>query len=591
MQHPAEKAPDAERYSPDEVVERDLRRWRWQWQWVHIPDPSLPSCDLDGQIAGAPGTAIAVASAPRDPRSTAARVSPRAPLRPCAHALLYASARHPASTGPQRPGRSSRTILTMLRWTSFLVLIAACGFPRPADVLDPKSCAAGVCTDPAYPFCDEGGEVSGAAKTCIAVSCHPGDFAACRGDNELSCNAAGTTYDVVQCERGCDPAIGCRLCEPNQTVCANGRFQACDAAGAITSSEACPLGCFADQPRCREIDPSNNLGMYLDMVPNPPDLDLTDARFNTMTGEVRNGVSGPPIPVPNFLVLVSGADGISIRVFIANNVRLEGSSGLEDIGRLLLTGPSLAIVARGDITILGSLTADGRAGGSVLPSCVGGNGGQIGIPDDQGNLVGKASAGGGGGGHATDGAEGGALIGASSFGSGSKGMAAGNNSLVPLRGGCPGGLAPGGGAIQLSSRTKVQVDGTIDVQGDNGFTTDDQPGLIVSGGGAGGGILLEAPQIDLGPDGRLLARGGSGGAAYTTPTQACALAGTGATPSAPAVRGGDINYVGVPSNVITAGGGGGGLGRIRINTPEGTYTKSNLSIEDGSLSTGVLSTR
>jgi len=27
-----------------------------------------------------------------------------------------------------------------------------------------------ICTDPNYPFCDEGGEISGSAKTCVAVS-------------------------------------------------------------------------------------------------------------------------------------------------------------------------------------------------------------------------------------------------------------------------------------------------------------------------------------------------------------------------------------------------------------------------------------
>jgi len=58
----------------------------------------------------------------------------------------------------------------MVRWASFLVLMAACGFPRPADVADPRSCVDGICTDPNYPFCDEGGEISGSAKTCVAVS-------------------------------------------------------------------------------------------------------------------------------------------------------------------------------------------------------------------------------------------------------------------------------------------------------------------------------------------------------------------------------------------------------------------------------------
>jgi hypothetical protein len=57
----------------------------------------------------------------------------------------------------------------------------------------------------------------------------------------------------------------------------------------------------------------------------------------------------------------------------------------------------------------------------------------------------------------------------------------------------------------------------------------------------------------------------------------------------PAGAGGNLSNQG--GNSITAGGGGGGLGRIRINTKDGTYTKANTTIEAGSVSTSVLSTR
>jgi len=111
----------------------------------------------------------------------------------------------------------------MKRWTmmfvAFVALTAGCTVPAPA------SCADGTCTDPGLPFCDVGGEVAGKPLTCIAVSCTPGAFAACRGDSELTCNSVGTDYDATQCEHGCDQGTGCRLCEPNQTVCTNGKAQ------------------------------------------------------------------------------------------------------------------------------------------------------------------------------------------------------------------------------------------------------------------------------------------------------------------------------------------------------------------------------
>src|SRR5882757_3004677 len=187
--------------------------------------------------------------------------------------------------------------LEMKRWTmmfvAFVALTAGCTVPAPA------SCADGTCTDPDLPFCDVGGEVAGKSLTCIAVTCTPGAFAACRGDSELTCNSVGTDYDATQCEHGCDQGTGCRLCEPNQTVCTNGKAQTCDAAGVVTSSELCPLGCFEDQPRCRLINPSNNLAKYADMAVNAPDLDLIDPNFTTDIGTVTFGSES--VAVPNFL--------------------------------------------------------------------------------------------------------------------------------------------------------------------------------------------------------------------------------------------------------------------------------------------------
>jgi hypothetical protein len=60
------------------------------------------------------------------------------------------------------------------------------------------------------------GSLEGTPGTCIAVSCTPGDFAECRGDNAVTCDAGGTTYNITTCEHGCDAVLkGCIACLDN----------------------------------------------------------------------------------------------------------------------------------------------------------------------------------------------------------------------------------------------------------------------------------------------------------------------------------------------------------------------------------------
>jgi hypothetical protein len=355
------------------------------------------------------------------------------------------------------------------RWhiavTSLAVVVAAsaagCTTQR-----NPRYCGDGVCIDPAYPFCDVDGMFGDLRQQCVAVECAPDAFVACRGDDELRCNATGTTYDVTHCELGCDAAGGCRLCEANQTACTNGKVSTCDAAGNVVSSEACPLGCFEDQPRCREIDPSNGLGQYLDLVPDPPDLELESGYFDTGAGTFSTH-GGQTIAIPRYLATNSG--GPSIRVFVANNVRLKNVSAHSTNDPDRVTGPALAIVARGEIVIEGRLSVVGTAGGLKSTGCSGG----IGSFFRSDRAVAS-----GGGGHATPGARGGDI---GTFAGGAGGPTTGTDSLVPLRGGCPSGGAEdvetgtvnlygiaGGGAVQLSSAVGIDVRGVIDVRGKYG---------------------------------------------------------------------------------------------------------------------------
>jgi hypothetical protein len=257
----------------------------------------------------------------------------------------------------------------MRRLVVGLLALSACSRPNP------EACYDGFCRDPSIPFCDQDGSVGGQPNTCIAVDCTPGELEMCRGDQALACNAAGDNFDIVQCEKGCEPAQGgCRICGAGETACTNGTVATCDGQGNIIASEKCPLGCFEDQPRCREIDPSNGLAQFLDMVPNPPDIDLSvGGSVDAVTGTVRR--MNTVISVPSFLI-AAPPGGAAIRVFIANRVTLANVQGLGGPNPLDV-GPAIAIVARGDIQVTGTVDlADAGAlfriatpGGVAFPGC------------------------------------------------------------------------------------------------------------------------------------------------------------------------------------------------------------------------------
>lgn len=477
-----------------------------------------------------------------------------------------------------------------------VLLAAACTKPNKA-----KQCMDGTCTRPEFPFCDVSGFASGEPGTCVAVTCSPNEFGECRGDYEVRCNSEGTNYEVVLCERGCDAAAGgCRLCNANETACTNGVLATCDENGAVISNDACPLGCFEDQPRCRDIEPSNDLGRFFDMVTNPPDLDLSaGGTIETSTGTVwaKDG----PVTVPTFRVSAP-AGGAPIRVIVAGRVRL-GDVHVVPAQEFTTDMPALAILASKDISVEGRVSATDSdrptAGSLLLAGCMGTHEPLI-------QLTGPAQylkGGDGGGGHATAGANGGGVDPKAQGGVG--GSASGTEELVPLRGGCAGsdGVIFGGGAIQLSSRTSIDVSGVIDVNG--GMAGPDIDSVL--GGGAGGGILVEAPQVNLGPEARLLANGGGGGSCSsggvlsetTVPSTGgastgtyCGAGGNGAAVGVAAAAGATAPYTNSPTVMyLSGGGGGGGLGRVRINTRDGTYTKTNTTIEAAAVTTGRLATR
>src|SRR5262245_19084065 len=91
----------------------------------------------------------------------------------------------------------------------WILLALCCG----CSARNPKFCGDGICSDPELPFCDKDGSLEGAPDTCIAVTCSPGTFKACRGIETLVCNASGDDFDIIQCATGCkEGVVTCNPC-------------------------------------------------------------------------------------------------------------------------------------------------------------------------------------------------------------------------------------------------------------------------------------------------------------------------------------------------------------------------------------------
>jgi hypothetical protein len=375
-------------------------------------------------------------------------------------------------------------------------------------------------------------------------------------------------------------SVSAPICSANQALrCDGDNLVRCNADGTAEVNETCLLGCNASALRCRDVDPSNGLAGLLDIAASEPDLDLrTMAHINTDDGTVL--VNGSPVVVRNTLIAQGLAPSIrvlSVRSLIASDVQITGTN-------------ALAIVSHGDLQITGLLAASAHlstpgAGAFSDGGCDGGAGTM-----PAGTLFGGA----GGGGFGTSGGNGGS--GTNNDGvavGGAGGAATGNALLIPLRGGCRGGLilgnsnsaGRGGGAIQLVSRSKISISGIVAVNGGAGAG---------GAGGSGGGILLEAPVVEMSgsivangaggtsgcflsgqsiaEDGRLDAMRASGGASCNSSTGA---GGRGGARDGAAELGDSINQTGT-GNLAAGGSGGGSAGRIRINTVAGGLHATGL---------------
>ena len=440
------------------------------------------------------------------------------------------------------------------------------------------------------------------------------DAGVCTG-TQLNC---GTAPSVCFSSVGgyCDPVAGCRYpvlashtCDDGQ-ACTTG--DVCDAdggcAGAVTScfpnecqtyANTCltdggcdfairplGLGCASDAGVCNggggciPLFPFSPSNFVETQVPTPPTsdvvLDCGEVIIDTGGGgppTISNWCAGQALPGTATLPQPGGPDAVML-----------------SFTRITI-GPAAIIRLRGErpviIAATQRLSLQGQIDVQSGPyACVGGIGG----PGEH-----KDTNGGGAGG--TFGTTGGAGADAPNGLSGSHGAGGtvgtteGSPALIPLRGGCAGGVGGdntnraslGGGALQITAGTELVIGGSIFAAGRGGAAGSPSAfnnSTAGNGAGSGGALLLESSLVTLSTTAVLATNGGGGGqsggitvggengepgtadggpASGGNISQIAGKGGRGAAGSVTAGAGG------AGLGVVGGGGGGGGLGRIRLN--------------------------
>ncbi len=262
--------------------------------------------------------------------------------------------------------------------------------------------------------------------------------------------------------------------------------------------------------------------------------------------------------LPSDLEEVNSRGPHRIVVFFVNSLTLEEGTIVRTIGN-----SPMAIVATKSIRL---------ERGSLGRDLVGWVGGRSYFSRDEptGEGLGGGSFGaetGSGGGFCFSGGSG------SRASSDSRGAMYGNAELIPFLPGSGGGTTPehgpeggnGGGALHLVAGESIYVgpNARIVANGELGV----ELSQYASGGGSGGAILLEAPNVEV--RGLLQARGGRGGDADH--------GGDGGAPPTDGQNGGSWGEF---------GGGGGSHGRIRINSDSGASAIAIDAILEPGIDTG-----
>ncbi|HUS32648.1 MAG TPA: hypothetical protein VMZ53_29305 [Kofleriaceae bacterium] len=320
---------------------------------------------------------------------------------------------------------------------------------------------------------------------------------ACKYDGEFPCT------QTDEC-RTADNAGNCEQagwCSLHDDTCDSGRrFDETAGDGLAKKCVAGPQGCEDWHPHffkpCGLPAPSGNLtfnGYY---------------KYDTTDGTLTDLVTMATIPQPSVVI-----DGV--RFLSVQDVTASSASSIALVGN-----KPLVIAAWGSMVINGLIDASsqGDAGPGANP-----NGG-CNAPTLGADAT-ATTPGGGGGGAALQG----------NGGNGGGGAAGATKESMPMtiRGGCrggnsgaagPGAVSPatadtharggmGGGALVLSSRLSLTIDGSVTAGGEGGGGSPMGAGCGGAGGGAGGMIVLEGSAIEL--HGTVFATGGGGGGVAT----------------------------------------------------------------------------
>lgn len=368
-------------------------------------------------------------------------------------------------------------------------------------------------------------------------------------------------------------------CTANEALRCEGKvLLSCNAQGTGEVQQSCGLRCNATSLSCEDkVAPSNGYASQLDMATGQTAISVTAnttvnrGNFNASAGTITIGSQSTKA------TLIAGANGAPDVLVISVGSLTVASGATLSLGYPDNPGSTppnhrpIAIMSAGDVSIVGTIQMY-PDGVTASDSCNGVTTSAAGADNDY--------PGGGGGGYGTAGAQGGNIFTVANGGAG--GPAGGTVTLMPLRGGCRGGSsaafasAPGdgGGAIQITSATRIDVGGKIG--------TPALGGQVSGGGGAGGGILLEAPIVTLA--GGLYANGGAGGCGdyIDDYTSAGKLEMAPATRTCSSTTGGNGGYgttAPTQGSTVTNStgsqygtGGGGAVGRIRINTLDMTIS-------------------
>lgn len=350
---------------------------------------------------------------------------------------------------------------------------------------------------------DDAGETGDAGSAADAGAPRDGGAPADAGSSDAGSSDAG-------------PQDAGPSCTSAEDACSGDVATVCDEASGVTSTVPCALGCNAAGTTCARLLPSN----------------VDPALFE--------GAASAWAVASSTTYDTSTCAGGSVEEQLADAskacVRRVSSMTVAASATLRVTGANpLIVLSQGAVVVDG--TIDVSAAGAT-PGPGGGSGGVRAAPDGTGALPGARGGtegtyndgGGGGGGFCGAGGNGGDGDGSASGGSGGE-RVDGMYVLSPLQGGSGGGWArghlatgvdssaaggAGGGAIQITSRVSITVNGAILAGGGGGAgggatTTFTENFGAGGGGGSGGGILLEAPSLSFGASAAIWTTGGGGG--------------------------------------------------------------------------------